>query len=455
MKNDRNTSDSYTSNTTSTNIGMENTYTSSVVDTTEHHSSWNHHHTTSSPNNNDTSIKPYHSSIGNSGGNRSVDSEKRMLRSMPYSSYEHNTTTVKAFSYASLAENPPPIFGNTNSSSSSSNTAIISTTSDVNTNTATLPSTTTTTPNTTNYYAPKWNTKSSFEQSASYKKHSVHDNEPQDFSSFKWKRMKHEDDTNTNSYYTSNKSNTSTPNNNLTKYNSTTMLGESSTVEKNETIQQHQQAQQQQQQPGPSHKPYYISSNKDPEITQLSSPQPTVVAIKVESTKLNELILPLSNVVREGIEETTDKSSSEVIKVSETIYPSVDQTVGQDILKSEKVLETARPEQELKGSITTIVGQSKSPLLEKTQETTSQEPIRKATTAPASTTNAGAPIKSEKVQDTVTSQEPVRKGTMAFLRYMDALNTLEYTYVKYVLACKQEKKLQLHIQQLEKESFTT
>jgi hypothetical protein len=304
-----------------------------------------------------------------------------------------------------------------------------------------------------NHYGPKWNTKSSFEQSASNKKHSVHDNEPQDFSSFKWKRMKHEDDYNTNRYYTSSKSNTSTPNSNLTKYNSTTM-GETSTVEKTETMQQ--------QQPGPSHKSFYISSNKDSDITKLSSPQPAAVAIKVpvestpvESSRLNGVVLPLSNVVREGIEETTDKSSSEVIKVSVTIYPSVDQTGGRDILKSEKVQETALPEQELKGSINTIVGQSKSSSLEKTPEATPQEHSRKATTAPASTTNIGAPIKSEKVQDIVTSQEPVRKGTMAFLRYMDALNTLEYTYVKYVLACKQEKKLQLHIQQLEKESFTT
>lgn len=451
MKNDRITSDSFTSNTASTSIGIESTYTSSAVDSTEQHPSWNHHHTASSPSNNDNSIKSYHSSINTSGGNRSVDSEKRMLRSMPYSSYDHNTTTAKAFSYASLAESPPPIFGNTNGSTSS--TAMTCTNGDVDANsTATTPASVTT----TNCYGPRWNTKSSFEQTANYKKHPVHDNEPQDFSSFKWKRMKQEDDyIANNNCYTSGKSNTSSmPNINITNYNSTNM-GEASNLDnKTEFIQQQQEQQQPpQQKPIPSHTPPSLSFNPQPEMAPILSSQPTMVASKVESTTPNELILPPSNEVREGTDGAMEKP--EVVAVSESNSPSVDQTVGQAILKSEKVQESTQLEQELKGSIVTTVGQTKSPPLEKAQETTPSEPVRKATTVPASAPNIAGPMKSEKVQDMITSQVPVRKGTMAFLRYMDALNTLEYTYVKYVLACKQEKKLQLHIQQLEEQPFAT
>lgn len=454
IKNDRSTSESFTSNTASTSINMESAYTSSAVDSTEQHTSWNHHHTASSPNHNENSIKSYHSSINTSGGNRSVDSEKRMLRSMPYSSYDHNTTTAKAFSYASLAESPPPMFGNTNGSTSS--TAIPSTNGDVDSNV------TTTTPapapaTTANYCGPRWNTKSSFEQSTSYKKHPVHDNEPQDYSSFKWKRMKQEDDYSTNNNsYTSSKNNTTnrTPNNNLTDYNSTN-VGETSNLDDKTELSQQQQEQQQPPQPKPipSHTPSSVSSNHEPGITPLVSSQPTMVASKVESATPNGLVLPLSNVVREATDETGEKP--EVLTVSETNSPPVDQTVGQAILKSEKIQESTELEQELKGSMMTTVGQTKAPSLEKAQETNPPEPVRKSSTAPASVTNVGGPMKSEKVQDIVTSQGPVRKGTMAFLRYMDALNTLEYTYVKYVLACKQEKKLQLHIQQLEKQPFTT
>lgn len=57
-------------------------------------------------------------------------------------------------------------------------------------------------------------------------------------------------------------------------------------------------------------------------------------------------------------------------------------------------------------------------------------------------------VEAERSPSIITSSSPSlppTKAAVAFLRYMDALNALEYTYIKFALACKEHENVERKI----------
>jgi len=81
----------------------------------------------------------------------------------------------------------------------------------------------------------------------------------------------------------------------------------------------------------------------------------------------------------------------------------------------------------------------------RTEEATLEEPIPTPARSPVPRRR---PPRAPRVDKTPPAAPPP-KSTVAWVRYMDALNTLEYMYVKYVMACKDHSELESAIKALE------